>query len=77
MKVFFAGLHITSHFCVKDEFSVVADTTDIYKTISIKRLPTYKAIKGDITSLCYYFEAGQIDQMIWVPGKYNLADPMT
>ena len=56
---------------------VIVDTKVLCDTISAKRLPTDKAIKGDVASTRYDFEACQIDHTIWVPGKFNLADPMT
>ena len=57
--------------------SVNFDTKSLNETISTKRLPTDKAIKGDLASLRYDLEAIQIKQIIRVPGKLNLADPMT
>ena len=56
---------------------VILDTMDLYDTISTKRLPTDKAIKGDVASLRYDFEIRAIDKMIWIPGKFNLSDPLT
>ena len=40
-------------------------------------MPTDKSIKGDVSSLRYDFEIVVIDKIIWVPGKFNLADPLT
>lgn len=56
---------------------LVVDSKDLYDTISTKRLPTDKSIKCEVASLRYDFEIRAIDKIIWVPGKFNLADPLT
>ena len=58
-------------------FTIVVDTKDLYDTISTKRLPTDKTIKGDVSSLRYDFEVSVINRIIWLPGKFNIADPLT
>ena len=64
-------------FGVNIELCVIVDTMDLFDTISTKRLPTDKAIKGDVASLRYDYEIGAMNKLIWVPGKFNLADPVT
>ena len=56
---------------------VIVDTMDLFDTIPTKRLPTDKAIKGNVASLRYDYEIGAMNKLIWVPGKFNLADPVT
>lgn len=56
---------------------VVMNSKDLFDTVLTKRLPTDKAIKGDVALLMYDFERSAIDKIIWIPGKFNLADTMT
>ena len=53
------------------------DSKYLFDTISAKRLVTDKAVKGDVASLRYDFEVSAIEKMLWIPGKFNLADTLT
>ena len=55
---------------------IVAASKDLYDTVLTKRLTTDKTIKGVVATLRYEFEVGSIKKMVWIPGKFNLADPI-
>eukprot|EP00171_Calliarthron_tuberculosum_P023065 IDg23065t1 len=56
---------------------IVVDSKDLFDTISTRRLPVDRSIRGDVASLRYDFEVKNISKMLWISGKLNLADPLT
>ena len=56
---------------------VVADSKDLFLTLSTCRMAYDRSIRGDVSSIRFEFATKRVSSMIWVPGKINLADPST
>ena len=52
----------------------VVDSKDLYSSLSTQRQSIDKSIRGDVSMIRYYFETGVLSQVVWIPGKVNLAD---
>lgn len=57
--------------------TVVADSKDLFDSLTSCHVPEDKSIRADVQLIRYYFETRQIHKMVWVPGSLNLADPLT
>lgn len=56
---------------------MVVDSKDSLSSLSTSRVPQEKSIAADVTLLRYYFETKQLDKLVWIPGKINIADALT
>ena len=56
---------------------IVVDTKDLFTTLSTRQNSIDKAIRPDVNSIRFEFETQNVDEIIWVPGAVNLADPGT
>lgn len=59
-----------------DQF-VAVDSKDLFDPFSTCRNSMDRSIRADVSVVRYEFETKNIDRMIWIPGKTNLADPLT
>ena len=56
---------------------IVTDSKDLYNSLSTQRNATDKSIRADVNVIRYEFETNSVNEMVWVPGRVNLADPGT
>lgn len=56
---------------------VVVDSKDLFSSLSTCRTPEDKSILADVQLLRYNFETHNLNQLIWIPGSANPADPLT
>jgi len=56
---------------------IIVDSKDLFTTLSTCRNAMDRSIRGDVSVIRYEFETKNVDRMIWVPGKLNLADACT
>ena len=56
---------------------VAVDSKDLFTTLSTCRNATDRSIRADVSVIRYEFETRNVSTMIWLPGKSNLADPLT
>ena len=56
--------------------SVVVDSKDLFTSLSTCCIPEDKTIRADLELLRYHYETHHLEELIWVPGSVNLADPL-
>ncbi|PXF49341.1 hypothetical protein BWQ96_00915 [Gracilariopsis chorda] len=59
---------------VKVDLFVVVDSKDLFDTLSTCRNATDRSIRAEVSVIRYEFETHNVSQIIWIPGKLNLAD---
>lgn len=64
-------------FGIEIDLMLAVDSNDLYETISTCRVSTDKSIRADISVIRYEFETHNLNCMVWIPGRANLADPLT
>ncbi len=62
---------------IQTDLLIAVDSKDLYDTLSTCRNATDKSIRADVSVIRYEFETQNVNRMIWVSGKSNLADPLT
>ena len=53
------------------------DSKDLFTSLSTQRNSIDRSIRGDVASIRYEFQVGNVRQISWIPGKLNLADVLT
>ena len=53
------------------------DSKDLFTSLSTQRNSIDRSIRGDVASIRYEFQVGNVRQISWIPGKINLADVLT
>lgn len=56
---------------------ICVHSKDLFDTLTTCHNATDKSIRGDIAFIRYEFEFGNVNHIIWLPGKHNFADPVT
>ncbi|PXF42688.1 hypothetical protein BWQ96_07574 [Gracilariopsis chorda] len=56
---------------------IVVDLKDLYGTLTTCRNAVNRSMRGDVSVIRYEFETGNIESMLWIPGRLNCADPLT
>ncbi len=56
---------------------VVVDSKDLYTSLSTKQNSIDKSIRPDVNCIRFEFETQNVDEIVWIPGSTNLADPGT
>ena len=56
---------------------LAVDSKDLFSTLSTCRIAADRSIRGDVSSIRFEFATKNISSVIWVPGKFNLADDGT
>ena len=56
---------------------VVTDSKDLYNSLSTQRNATDRSVRADVNVIRFDFETKAVDQLVWIPGRTNLADPGT
>ena len=59
------------------ELLVALDSKDLFETLSTCRNSIDRSIRADVSVIRYEFETQKVNRMSWIPGKVNLADPVT
>ena len=63
------GVHI--------DLQLVVDSKDLYDSLSTCRNSIDRSIRVDVSVIRYEFETHKVNKISWIPGKVNLADPLT
>lgn len=63
--------------CIPVKLIVVVDSTDIFTSLSTRRNLIDKSIRADENVIRFEYEVRNVDEMCWLPGPVNLADPGT
>ena len=63
------NMNIGVHLCV--------DSKDLFTSLSTQRNSIDRSIRGDVASIRFEFQVGNVNKISWIPGKINLADPLT
>ena len=63
------GIHI--------DLLLALDSKDLFDTLSTCRNSADRSIRADVSVIRYEFEKFKLNRIFWIPGKVNLADPLT
>ena len=58
-------------------FMLVVDSRDLFNSLLTCRNATDRSIRANLNVIRYKFETRNVTNIMWVPGKVNLADPCT
>lgn len=53
------------------------DSKDLFTSLSTQRNSIDRSIRGDVGCIRYEFQTHAVEKISWIPGKTNLADPLT
>ena len=53
------------------------DSKDLFTSLSTQRNSVDRSIRGDVASIRFEYQVGNVSDIIWIPGKTNLADALT
>jgi len=53
------------------------DSKDLFTSLSTQRNSIDRSIRGDVSCIRFEFQTGNVERISWIPGKLNLADPLT
>lgn len=56
---------------------IIVDSKDLYTSLSTRRNSIDRSIRADVNVIRFEFETGNIDELCWLPGQLNIADPGT
>ena len=70
-------LALTTILPLNIDFMLVLDSRDLFNSLSTCRNSADRSIRADVNVIRYEFESRNVSNMMWVPGKVNLADPCT
>lgn len=56
---------------------IAVDSKDLFETLSTCRNSIDRSIRADVSVIRYEFETQKVNRIFWIPGKVNLADPLT
>ena len=56
---------------------IVVDFEDLHGTLSTCCNAADKSIQGYVLVIKYEFETGNISRVIWIPGRFTYADPLS
>lgn len=59
------------------ELFVVVDSKDLFHSLSTNRAPEETSIAADIQLMRCNFGTRRVNRLVWIPGRLNLADPLT
>ncbi|PXF41605.1 hypothetical protein BWQ96_08671 [Gracilariopsis chorda] len=62
---------------VKVDLFAVVDSKYLFDTLSTFRNATDCCMRAEVSFIRYEFETVNVSRIIWIPGKLNLADPLT
>ena len=62
---------------IEVELNIIVDSKDLFTSLSTCRVPEDKSIRADVQLIRYCFETKKIENIIWIPGAVNPADPLT
>ena len=53
---------------------IVTDSKNVYNLVSTQRNATDRSVRADVNVIRFYFETKAADEMVWIPGRKNLAE---
>lgn len=53
------------------------DSKDLFTSLSTQKNSIDSSIRGDVGCIRFEFRTGTVEKISWIPGKVNLADPLT
>lgn len=56
---------------------IIVDSKDLYTSLSTRRNSIDRSIRADVNYIRFQYKIGNIDEICWLPGSINLADPGT
>ena len=56
---------------------LAVDSKDLFTSLSTQKNSIDNLIRGDVSCIRFEFQTGAVDQISWIPGRINLADPLT
>lgn len=56
---------------------LIVDSKDLYTSLSTRRNSIDRSIRADVNIIRFEYDMGHVDQICWLPGAVNLADPGT
>lgn len=56
---------------------LAVDSKDMFTSLSTQKSSIDKSLRGDVSCIRYDFQTGAVDEISWIPGHANLADPLT
>ena len=59
------------------DLMISLDSKDLFETLSTCRNSIDRSIRADVSVIRYEFETQNVNRFFWIPGKVNLADPLT
>lgn len=61
----------------KVKLPIALDSKDLFQTLPTQRNSIDKSIRADVNVIHHEFETQNVHEIMWIPGKQNLADPGT
>jgi len=62
---------------IKIHLTIVVDSKDLYTSLTTQRNSIDRSIRADVNIIRFEYEVGNVDEIVWIPGSTNLADPGT
>ena len=56
---------------------IIVDSKDLYTSLSTHRNSIDKSVRADVNVIRFEYEMGNVDQICWLPGSLDFADPAT
>ena len=53
------------------------DSKDLFTSLSTQKNSIDSSITGDVECIRFELQTGTVEKISWIPGKVNLADPLT
>lgn len=64
----------SENFRVEVKLLICVDSKELFTYLSTQILSLDKSIRCDVVCIRFEFETGEVDRIIWIPGKVNIAD---
>ena len=68
---------LTEIISIQINTNLIVDSKDLYTSMSTQRNSIDRSIRGDVSTIRFECLTGNINRISWIPGKINLADPLT
>lgn len=63
--------------CFKVKLFIALDSKDLFQSLSTHRNSINKSIRGDINVIRHELDTQNVQKIMWIPGRQNLADRVT
>lgn len=64
-------------FGIAADLILVVDSKDLFTSISTQRDSVDRSTHPIVNTTGFEYETGGVDELLWIPGSFNLADPGT